>query len=242
LAPVEHLSDEGAAPGGCGRTEKTIETRQIELPLDTMTPTTQPLELISALADGQLAGADFAQALAFCEADVQAMESWDAWHLIGDVLRSPELTAHAADTRFVARLRSRLSEETTLATLPAAPVPVMPVGSSVTDVATGQVEAANDAVFPWKLVAGFASVAAVAAIAWNAGNSLLAPPAAPQLALSGPAAQQVLVVSEQGTIVRDARMQELLAAHKQFGGTSALQVPSGFLRNATFESSQGERR
>lgn len=208
-----------------------------------MTPTTQPLELISALADGQLAGDDFAQALALCEMDVQAMESWDAWHLIGDVLRSPELTAHAADSRFVARLRSRLSEEATLAALPAAPVPVVLVGeSSLTDLAGGRVEAANDAVFPWKLVAGFASVAAVAAIAWNAGNSLLAPPAAPQLARSGPAAQQVLVVSEQGTIVRDARMQELLAAHKQFGGTSALQVPSGFLRNATFESSQGERR
>ena len=27
----------------------------------------------------------------------------------------------------------------------------------------------------------------------------------------------------------------LLAAHKQFGGTSALQMPAGFLRNATFE-------
>jgi len=211
--------------------------------MDAMTPTTQHLELISALADGQLAGEDFAQALAICEADVQAMESWDAWHLIGDVLRSPDLTAHAADTRFVARLRSRLSEETALAVSPVAPVPVMPAEeSSLTGLATGQVEAANDAIFPWKLVAGFASVAAVAAIAWNAGNSLLAPPAAPQLARAEPVAQQVLVVSEQGTIVRDARMQELLAAHKQFGGTSALQVPSGFLRNATFESSQGERR
>ena len=52
----------------------------------------------------------------------------------------------------------------------------------------------------------------------------------------------MLGVSEQGTIVRDARMQELLAAHKQAGGASALQVPSGFLRNATFESPQGERR
>ena len=28
---------------------------------------------------------------------------------------------------------------------------------------------------------------------------------------------------------------ELLAAHKQLGGNSALQMPAGFLRNATFE-------
>jgi sigma-E factor negative regulatory protein RseA len=28
-----------------------------------------------------------------------------------------------------------------------------------------------------------------------------------------------------------------MAAHRQFGGTSALQMPTGFLRNATFEES-----
>ena len=39
-------------------------------------------------------------------------------------------------------------------------------------------------------------------------------------------------------MVRDARLEELLAAHKQFGATSALQEPSGFLRNATFEMPQ----
>lgn len=221
-----------------------IETRQAELPTDTMTPTTQHLELISALADGQLVNDDFSQALAACEADIHAMESWDAWHLIGDVLRSPELTAHAADTQFVARLRSRLSAEAALVAVPVVPAPAKPAAVSpwTEPAAANRPEAANDAVFPWKLVAGFASLAAVAAIAWNAGNGLLAPTAAPQLARAEPAAQQVLVVSEQGTMVRDARMQELLAAHKQFGGTSALQVPSGFLRNATFESPQSERR
>jgi sigma-E factor negative regulatory protein RseA len=207
--------------------------------MDTMTPTTQHLEQLSALADGQLTGDDFAHALAVCEADAQAMDSWNTWHLIGDVLRSPGLTSHAADTAFVERLRLRLSQEPAFAfaatpeALPAERLPVL----------AGQAgnKASNDDFFPWKLVAGFASVAAVAAVAWNVGASLLSPPAAPQLALNPPA-QQVLVVSDQGTVVRDARMQELLAAHKQAGGASALQVPSGFLRNATFESPQGDRR
>jgi sigma-E factor negative regulatory protein RseA len=36
-------------------------------------------------------------------------------------------------------------------------------------------------------------------------------------------------------MIRDARLDELLAAHKQFGGASALQQPAGFLRNATFQ-------
>lgn len=207
--------------------------------MDTMKPMTQHTELISALADGQLASDDFARALAACEADAQALDSWTTYHLIGDVLRSPELSPHAADTAFVARLRVRLSQEPVLVAAPALPeVRHAPAGR----LGRGRGEAANDASFPWKMVAGFASVAAVAAIAWNAGAGLLSPTAAPQLARSEPGAQQVLVVSEQGTMVRDARTQELLAAHRQLGGTSALQMPSGFLRNATFESPQGERR
>lgn len=204
--------------------------------MDTMKPMTQHSELISALADGQLASEDFARALAACEADAQALDSWNTYHLIGDVLRSPELMSHAADAAFVARLRVRLSQEPVLVAAPAVP--------AVRHAQAGRIGegAANDASFPWKLVAGFASVAAVAAIAWNAGAGLLSPSAAPQLARTEPAPQQVRVASEQGTMVRDARTQELLAAHRQLGGTSALQMPSGFLRNATFESPQGERR
>lgn len=204
-----------------------------------MKPTTQHCELISCLADGQLADEDFARALTVCESDAQALHSWNTYHLIGDVLRSPELTAHAADTAFVERLRARLSQEPVFDAVPDARSSGRLTGQALAGRAGN--EAANDPSLPWKLVAGFASIAAVAAIAWNAGAGLLSPPAAPQLARSEPAAQQVLVVSGQGTMVRDARMQELLAAHKQFGGTSALQGPSGFLRNATFESPQGER-
>jgi sigma-E factor negative regulatory protein RseA len=110
-------------------------------------------------------------------------------------------------------------------------------------------EASNDSSFRWKLVAGFVSMAAVLAVAWNTGSGVLAPSAAPQLAQSAApqlarpeAPQQVLVMSAQGPVVRDARLQELLAEHKQFGGTSALQMPSGFLRNATFEPPPGARR
>jgi sigma-E factor negative regulatory protein RseA len=36
-------------------------------------------------------------------------------------------------------------------------------------------------------------------------------------------------------MIRDPQIDALLAAHRQFGGTSALQAPTGFLRNATFE-------
>ena len=223
-----------------------IETGGHKLPRDTMKPTTQNRELISALVDGQLEGEDFAYALAVCEGDAQALARWNAYHLIGDVLRSPGLTAHASDAAFVTRLSARLSLEPALDAKPGVAASADSEGQKSLPIAgqpAGSVprEAANDAGFRWKLVAGFASIAAVAAMAWHVGSGLLPSSVAPQLARSD-AAQQVLVVSGQGTMVRDARMQELLAAHKQFGGTSALQVPSGFLRNATFETSQDERR
>jgi len=43
-------------------------------------------------------------------------------------------------------------------------------------------------------------------------------------------------VGGNGKIVRDARLDRYLAAHQQFAGTSALGVPSGFLRNAVAEA------
>ena len=51
---------------------------------------------------------------------------------------------------------------------------------------------------------------------------------APVVAVADADGQQVMI--------RDPRLDELLAAHKQFGSTSALQMPAGFLRNATFET------
>ena len=39
-----------------------------------------------------------------------------------------------------------------------------------------------------------------------------------------------------GRLIRDARLDSYLVAHKQFAGSSALGVPSAFLRSATVES------
>jgi len=46
---------------------------------------------------------------------------------------------------------------------------------------------------------------------------------------------QVLVAD--GVLVRDARLEHYFAAHSQFGGSSALGAPSGFLRAATTQTS-----
>lgn len=206
-----------------------------------MKPSMQTSELMSALADGQLDGEDFAAALHASRHDDSAMACWDTYHLIGDALRAPSRGAGVlgADSAFLSRLNQRLAQEAAMGA-PLRPTPAIPEPTPGLPPHRG--EASNDGNFRWKLVAGFASLAAVSAIAWNASGLLSSPAAAPQLALAPAAPQQVVVASPQGPMVRDARLEELLAAHKQLGGTSALQEPSGFLRNATFETSQNAGR
>lgn len=192
-------------------------------------------ERLSALADGQLQGDELSAAFAYAAEDEDGAKTWQLYHLVGDVLRSADL-AQPANPAFMARLREQLAQEA-LPERPHAPVPV-------TVVAAGLPEAANASVFRWKMVAGFASLAAVAAIGWTSLTSLQGAGAGAQLAAvperssPAPVAPVVAVADADGqqVMLRDPRLDELLAAHKQFGSTSALQMPAGFLRNATFET------
>lgn len=201
-------------------------------------------EQLSALADGQLDNEAWDQAMQFAHDD-EGRATWNLYHLVGDVLRSPELAQHADNGQFLQRLQLRLADE---------PVPGRPVQENLQIVVPPQVravQAANASVFQWKMVAGLASVAAVAVVGWSSWSSLQSTPTgASMAALSGaPAAAVVValpaaapVVAQAGKppaepiMLRDPRLDELLAAHQQFGSTTALQMPARFLRNATFEA------
>ncbi len=178
-------------------------------------------ELISALADGQLRGEAFAQGVQAATVDAQARAAWCAYHVAGEVLRTGRASAATPHEEFLAKLRDRLADE---------PVAVRPQAGGVTrPVVVREHPAAND--WGWKIAAGVASMAAVAAVGWNMFGGL-APAAQPQLA-AVPA--PVVAQPAASTMVRDPQLDRLLAAHRQFGGATALQTPSGFLRNATFE-------
>lgn len=183
-------------------------------------------ELLSALADGELRNEELAAVLIACsaEGDVSGgdLGRWGAYHLIGEVLRS-QAREFRPDVGFIQRFGQRLAREPAIA-------PVKPALASALPCAA----ASNDESFRWKLVAGVAALAAVSAISWNVFG-LFSPAAAPQLA-QAPAPQQVLVASPMGPVLRDARLEELLAAHRQLGGASALQAPSNYFRNATFDA------
>ncbi len=202
-------------------------------------------ETISALADGQLRGEEFARAVEAVTANMQALATWHAYHVVGDVLRSGELAACRQDVAFIARLKNRLRQEQ----IPVPPIDAegplaahlraaKPLGPN-----TENRRAANESSLRWKLVAGFASLAAVAAIGWTGltGWGQAAGPTqrlAQAVAPAQPQAAQPVVAatdSDSPVMIRDPRLDAFLAAHEQFGGTSALQMPSGFLRDATFE-------
>jgi sigma-E factor negative regulatory protein RseA len=144
-----------------------------------------------------------------------------------------QLRAH--DPAFVQRLRQKITDDAT---------ELVATNALLTRAEWQKfsvpVSAAND---PWwRRVAGLASVALVGVLAWQGyqfvgerGQSVAAPQLA-QLPAQAPASAVLAEGSGAAEVMlRDPRLDAMLAAHRQFGGTSALQMPSGFLRNATFE-------
>ncbi len=190
--------------------------------------------LVSELVDGQLRGQDFARAVESIHTDAGSRAAWHSYHVIGDVLRSPELAEHAADANFLARFQSRLAADTD-SMLARGRVSPTSAASDVSVQSTGHRASANQSVFAWKFAAGFASLAAVVAIGWNVAGGFNGSAGGSQLAQAVPSASTALVGTESAVMIRDPNLDALLAAHKQFGSTSALQMPNGFVRNATFE-------
>lgn len=198
-------------------------------------------ERVSALMDGQVQGEEFARTVAYLASTPKAQDTWDTYHLIGDAMRSSGATIRPHDAAFVARLRSTLAQDA-IEKIATSPLPIRADGQK--DL---KVVAAND---PWwKGVVGLASVAMVAVLAWQ-GVTLMGPASrsgdgAAQLVKATLPAAPVVVpatltagVDTPMLIIRDPQLDALLAAHRQMGGATALQMPSGFMRNATFNESE----
>lgn len=187
-------------------------------------------ESLSALADGQLDAAEAAQCLQAIAHDDEAVLAWRSYQLIGEVLRSGGAGALPASSVFAAGVVRRLAQEPLApARPPQAPQEVLPPAQP----GLQRGKAANDGVFFWKLVAGLASVAAFTAVGWTLLASGAPSTPAPALA-AAPAA--TVAAGTVGQMIRDPRLDELMAAHRQLGGATALQSSSGFLRNATFDT------
>ncbi len=190
-------------------------------------------ELLSALADGVLTGEELAQALDLA-ARTEAQQTWRVYQLVGDVLRAPELAAYDRSA-LAEKVCAQLAQQEMRAQAAAEDAAQMWAAA-----VPARAESANAAQFRWKWVVGLASVATVAVVGWGVFGAVREQGAAAvQLAASQPAVPLVAAVDSNGAqqpMLRDPRLDELLAAHQQYGYTPALQMPAGFLRNAAFES------
>lgn len=202
-------------------------------------------EAISALADGELSADEFDQTVTRLGDSEEDRLNWLAYHVTRDVMRGGPSLASGAETAFMQRLKQSLAQESPREVISSS---IEMIATSAYPVRAGSLndskfEAANDAHFRWKWVAGLASVVMVSLVGWQAAGSLIGSPEGAQLAQGAPVVAPAVLVAapaampaiDAPVMLRDPQLDALMAAHRQFGGASALQMPTGFLRNATFD-------
>lgn len=206
------------------------------------------LERLSAMVDGEAESSAVERLCTVWREQPAVRAWWHAYHLIGDVLRSEDLSSNAKhDAAFLRAVRERLAKEPVV--IAPAPQAKLPAVREVQDTADS---ARSSRWRSWSasiaVAAGFVAVVGVLLVtqapapapvpvlagAIDAGGIRnTGAPVAP-LAAAAPDTEPQSVVGS-GKVIRDARLEHYLAAHKQFAGSSALGVPSGFLRGATVE-------
>jgi len=198
------------------------------------------LENLSAMADGEVDPAAAARACLAWRDDASVRLAWHSYHLIGDVLRSEDL-AIRHDASLLTALRARLADEPTVLA-PEALAPQADVSGRRH--ANGARSARWSWVAPSAVAAGFVLVAGALMVTRQSA------PGGDAAALSASARFDRSSTRDGGLdstlqprasaadikLVRDARLDRYLAAHQQFAGSTALGVPSGFLRNAAAEA------
>jgi sigma-E factor negative regulatory protein RseA len=180
-----------------------------------------PRRWLSALADGQADAAE--PACGLWRDDAAARQTWHAYHLIGDVLRSEELAREPGrDAAFLAALREKLAAE---------PVVLAPLTSSPRE------RARQPWLLPAAAAAGFVAVAGVLVVL-RLGTPGAPVPAAVLAGAPGPGFTAVSnapvpaapLPTDSAGFIRDPRLNEYLRAHQAAGGGVAAAAPGGTLR------------
>jgi sigma-E factor negative regulatory protein RseA len=182
---------------------------------------------LSALSDGQVEA--LAPACRLWRDDARSRQTWHAYHLIGDVLRSDELASPPSrDAAFLAGVRARLAAE---------PVLLVPLIAP---------RRRQRWMLPAAAVAGFAVVAGVLVVSRSglpevpaAGDSfaIASSPAGNGIRLVGNSVRRAsqLLASDQAVgrderYIRDVRLDEYLRAHQAARGAAAAAAPGDPLR------------
>ncbi|AJP58632.1 hypothetical protein UC34_20215 [Pandoraea vervacti] len=210
-------------------------------------------ERISALMDGEFDPDELAALLD--EADTSGRPLWDDYHLIGDALRSDELTLPRSESAFMASFAARLDAEPHLLA-PAALADAQAATAPGAKAAGSRVTRINPFLRVRRVLPTAAAAAAVAALSWvvvprlqdhptgATQTQVLAQSAAP--ATSGSSLTRVALsqqpqaaVAANGAgagapndliVLRDARLDQYLAAHQQYAPAPIGQSVSPYMR------------
>ena len=165
------------------------------------------MDKISELMDGELDEHQARRQVVRVARDASMRETWEAFHLIGDVMRGEQ----ALSGRFGDALSERLSREPTVL------APRRGIVTKITNVALPVA----------------ASIAAVAAVGWVAFfNNPLAPSFETAKAPVAPAA--VMQPSAQlASVPSDGKMNEYLFAHQEFSPSTAIQGLAPYIRSVS---------
>lgn len=201
-------------------------------------------EVISTMVDGQASDADLDRAIEMLACGSVGRQTWHAYHVVGDVMRGGVSNDVRHDAAFLLRLQGALQQEAVGE--PAPPTARAAVSVMAPQAVRANRPSANEERFSWRWVASVAVVAVAVTAGWltasdpQQGGSvpMLAQKPAAEMAPRADAASAAMAaqaVVGQPVMVRDPKLDQWLAAHQQFGGASALQVPVGFVRSATSE-------
>lgn len=173
---------------------------------------------LSALMDGDADARELAELGALWRDDAELRGTWHTYHLIGDVLRSDDLAGvPARDEAFLQAFRQRLAAE---------PVVLAPVAIDAQALAAARRR--RGWLAPAAAAAGFVAVAGVLIVM----RAPSATPGDPQIAKAAPtvpaaqAVQAVQAVSMTTPVLRDARLDRYLEAHRRMGPGVMTAMPS----------------
>lgn len=187
-----------------------------------MNKQTNPSEWISALHDDALHAWPHDQVL-----DEATVQQWQETVRVSQATRGEAWADAASQQRVLAAVRAAYG----------APVEANSPSLSPSAIPSNapSPEATNDRVWAWPWAA--ALVLAVGAwMAWpqlGPQSAVMAKADLPTATTSVAQADKTWV--EQNGVIRDPRLDALLQSHRQFGSSSALQYPAGFVRSVALE-------
>jgi sigma-E factor negative regulatory protein RseA len=172
-------------------------------------------EQISAFVDNELSDAHIDVALAALHKD-EGRDTWNLYHKIGDALRSDDLNVKLS-VDFTERMFARLDAEPTIV----APAPA-PAQKSYRRFAMPGMAAAAVAIMAVLTVPKMMTPEPAAITAG----------ATQTVAAAAPAAEVTAVASQNGEVLRDARIDDYLLAHQRF--SPSVYSTAQYARSATF--------